>query len=474
MKDGDDDLRFSGYTAWRGTVPASDLPPEVVKNLRTAYPDFGNCLYFIWGPPGKSAVLYDIGKGLINWLVYDVETCPNGKPKAPPGRTTTTATPEDIQQLQDRALEEWGPALRALIQATPNPFQNDIYDIKTPLASFVYQRHQHTHPNSANTDNYPSSNSDNNGMCILGDAAHPISPHCAKGSNLAIHDAYVLACAAQNATSVSELLQTYSSSRVEDCRTTVLLSRHLGRLRNRMAPLLVTTKNTGGTTIPDGKLLLEVPATTTIIPTTPQDVESLVRLAELPTFVTLPRGSRVFDPTWEFIQNQVPKEKRGYCLSDDDNSATTFAAPLAIAQVNHISLETTQVDKLVGFYQQVLGLSVLPTRPNFGFGGAWLQLPGPGGMTLHVIECDPVKPPTVHGPPTTTQHGTTSSIPERFIRRSHHVALTVLDIEQAEATLRAHHVAFAINKVPDTCIEQLFLYDPDGNGIEIGNFGLHE
>lgn len=108
------------------------------------------------------------------------------------------------------------------MEHTPDPFQNDIYDIRVPMTAM------------ASTSN----NNSNNNICILGDAAHPISPHCAKGSNLAIHDAYVLACAAQHASSLEEMLELYSSQRVDDCRHTALLSRYLGRLRNMMPPLL--------------------------------------------------------------------------------------------------------------------------------------------------------------------------------------------------------------------------------------------
>ena len=92
-------------------------------------------------------------------------------------------------------------------------------------------------------------------------------------------------------------------------------------------------------------------------------------------------------------------------------------------------------------------------------------------MALHIIERDPEKPGVTKQDDDSTK-SQQPAVPERFIRRSHHVALTVPDIEAAKSTLRSHGIEFAINKVPDTSIQQLFLYDPDGNGIEIGNFGL--
>ena len=422
--DADDDLRFAGYTAWRGTIPEKDLPPSVVQQLRSEYPHFSNCLYFIWGPPGKSAVLYDIGNGLVNWLLY--ETCDN--PKAPPGRTTTTATSYDVQELKQQAKAQWGPGLGGVIEYTPEPFQNDIYDIRNPLKTLQGINNQR--------------------LCAVGDCAHPITPHCAKGSNLAIHDAYILAQSAQHATAVEDMLQEYSRRRIQDTRTTVLLSRHLGRIRKGM-PLMT----------PSGQPLSNNVLLHTERPQNAESFRSQVYRGGLAT-ATIPLGGdcdKSFEPIWKFLEDHIPTEKRGFCL---DRSPP----PLQITDVNHISRETEHVDRLVQFYTKVLGLPMLP-RPDFGFGGAWLALPG--GKQLHIIECDPEKPAANTSTPAAVLP------PERFIRRGHHMALTVPDIERAKATLTAHKISFAINKVPGTAIEQLFVYDPDGNGIEIGNFAIH-
>jgi hypothetical protein len=129
-------------------------------------------------------------------------------------------------------------------------------------------------------------------------------------------------------------------------------------------------------------------------------------------------------------------------------------------------LENQNLDRLVGCYQDVLGLKPL-SRPNFGVGGSWLQLPR--GVALRTIEQDSDKPTPTDG---TNPNINQVQAPGRFIRRSRHVALKVVDIEGAKATLRAHSVTFAVNQVPDTTIEQLLLYDPDRNGIEIGNFDI--
>ncbi|CAB9529453.1 Inherit from strNOG: FAD binding domain [Seminavis robusta] len=445
----ENDMRFAGYTAWRGTVPEKDLPASVQTALRTEYPDFGNCMYFIWGPMGKSAVLYHIGNGLVNWLVY--ECCDH--PTAPPGLTVTTATPDDIAALQQSAKGEWGDALGGVIQCTPAPFQNDIYDIQTPLSHFTNAHHN---------------------MCLLGDAAHPITPHAVKGSNLAIHDAFVLGCAAEHATNIQELLQLYNQRRVDDCRNMVLLSRHLGRMRNGMPPMAPN-----GTTM----LLSNEPW--------PRPTDAITFQIDINTLTGVPTATlpchkssseeNAMEPVWEFMQQHIAPSERGFWLrrgdtadvtemmsdeddSDDndcdDNNDNTKPPSLQIIEVNHISLETEHVERLVAFYQNVLGLKPLP-RPDFGFGGAWLRLAG--GQALHIIERDPDKP-------SCNEEQEHALVPERFIRRSRHIALTVLDIESAKLILQAHDITFAVNHVPGTAIEQLFLYDPDGNGVEIGNF----
>jgi hypothetical protein len=62
---------------------------------------------------------------------------------------------------------------------------------------------------------------------------------------------------------------------------------------------------------------------------------------------------------------------------------------LAVVGLNHVSIETSDVARLRAFYAQVVGLQELK-RPDFGFGGAWLQLSP--SVALHIIERDPLKP----------------------------------------------------------------------------------
>merc|ERR1712113_1240015 len=97
------------------------------------------------------------------------------------------------------------------------------------------------------------------------------------------------------------------------------------------------------------------------------------------------------------------------------------------------------------------------------FETAWLQLPG--GVQMHLIASNPAKPPDSIGIVTDSALTNGGSNPERFIRRCHHLALTVQDIDQAKRVLEARGIPYAVNSVPGTPIMQLFVYDPDGNGV---------
>ncbi|CAE8600706.1 unnamed protein product [Polarella glacialis] len=436
-----DEMRFAGYAAWRGTAREAALPPALRDAFRAAFPHFSNCLYFVMcEEPRQSCVVYDIGDGLWNWLIYENRS----QPVAETGRTTSAPEPEDIARLRANARSHWGEALGGLIEVTEDPFWTDIYDIQTPLKAF--------HPRRT------TGGDDISNVALLGDAAHPTTPHMAKGSNMALHDAFALAAAAASATSLPDMLEAYSASRAQECARTVLLSRHLGRLRNGLLPLpaSVAASVMGVSSVP---LLQPQPATAAAL-------LAQVREAGLPTR-TLPVGG-AFQEVWQLVEEKLPREvQRGFFLEQP--------GPLSITMVNHISRETCDVERLASFYREVLGLAQIP-RPDFGFGGAWFQLPGGGkSTTLHIIQRDPQKPSAAAGE--TLQDaadllGAGCRAPERFIRRSHHLALTVQDIEAAKRGLTAHGIGYAVNAVPGTQVVQLFVYDPDGNGIEIGNFDV--
>ena len=70
-------LAWRGYFTWRGVLPSTQCPPAVEAALRSAYPDLGRCLYFVTtdatlavGGRPQHFVLYELGGGLLNWVLY--------------------------------------------------------------------------------------------------------------------------------------------------------------------------------------------------------------------------------------------------------------------------------------------------------------------------------------------------------------------------------------------------------------------
>jgi glyoxylase I family protein len=107
--------------------------------------------------------------------------------------------------------------------------------------------------------------------------------------------------------------------------------------------------------------------------------------------------------------------------------------------VHHVSINVHDATESVEFYTGVLGLTERSDRPEFGFGGAWLDL---GGQQVHLIEA---AVPTDHG---------------------QHVAMRVADIDAAVAALRRRGIEVSDPK-PVATSRQCFLHDPSGNLIEL-------
>lgn len=107
--------------------------------------------------------------------------------------------------------------------------------------------------------------------------------------------------------------------------------------------------------------------------------------------------------------------------------------------VHHVSINVADVDAALAFYVDVLGLTVRPGRPDFGFGGAWLDA---GGQQVHLIEAP--------GPED----------------RGQHFALHVANLDATIADLRAGGTTIS-DASPVGTGRQAFLHDPSGNLIEI-------
>jgi glyoxylase I family protein len=110
--------------------------------------------------------------------------------------------------------------------------------------------------------------------------------------------------------------------------------------------------------------------------------------------------------------------------------------PLA---VHHVSINVDDVDAALDFYTGILGLTARADRPDFGFGGAWLDA---GGQQVHLIE---------------------GTVPEG---NGEHFALLVADLAETIAELRERGVTVS-DSMPVGRGDQAFLHDPAGNLIEL-------
>lgn len=111
--------------------------------------------------------------------------------------------------------------------------------------------------------------------------------------------------------------------------------------------------------------------------------------------------------------------------------------------VHHVSVNVSDVDRSIAFYTDVLGGVVRDDRPDFDFGGAWIDL---GGTQVHLIE---------------------AAVPPNL---GQHFAILVDDIDDAVAELRGQglEVKEAWIVGPD---RQTFVTDPDDNVIELHQLG---
>ncbi len=121
---------------------------------------------------------------------------------------------------------------------------------------------------------------------------------------------------------------------------------------------------------------------------------------------------------------------------------------MSITSLDHVNITTTDLDKSVAFYVEILGLK-LGERPPFDFPGAWLY--AGSAPIVHLVV----------GKPQTPRH--TGPID--------HVALRGYDFLGLKERLRDQSIDYEERDIPDSDLHQIFVYDPDGVKVEI-NFSI--
>lgn len=107
--------------------------------------------------------------------------------------------------------------------------------------------------------------------------------------------------------------------------------------------------------------------------------------------------------------------------------------------VHHVSINVSDPEASIDFYTRVLGGTVRDDRPDFGIGGAWIDL---GAAQVHLIE---------------------TSVPPNL---GQHFAIRYADLDAVVAELRAQGIEID-DPSPVGRGRQTFLRDPDGNGVEL-------
>ena len=169
---------YSGYVAWRGTLPERELPAATRARLGDAItyqvmPGSHILVYPIPGPHGELAE----GDRLVNFVWYvnvtqgealgELMTGRDGVRRAvslPPG----AAADEAVAVMRRSARARLAPALAEVACGVAEPFVQAVYDIGVPTMAFGR-------------------------VCLIGDAAFAVRPHAAAGTAKAAADGWALA-----------------------------------------------------------------------------------------------------------------------------------------------------------------------------------------------------------------------------------------------------------------------------------------
>ncbi|KAG2300597.1 hypothetical protein Bca52824_037069 [Brassica carinata] len=198
-------LRYSGYCAWRGVFDFSgDENSETVAGIKREYQDLGRCLYFDLARDTHS-VFYELINKRLNWIWYVNQPEPELKSNS----VTLKVSQEMINRMHQEADTIWIPELARLMKETKEPFLNVIYD-SDPLERIFWGN-----------------------VVLVGDAAHPTTPHGLRSTNMSVLDAEVLGrclgkCGPEN---LSLGLEEYQRIRLPVVSEQVLYARRLGRIK---------------------------------------------------------------------------------------------------------------------------------------------------------------------------------------------------------------------------------------------------
>lgn len=116
-----------------------------------------------------------------------------------------------------------------------------------------------------------------------------------------------------------------------------------------------------------------------------------------------------------------------------------------ISGIQHASFIIADLDRALDFYHGVLGMAIVPDRPDLDYPGAWLQIQQ---QQIHLLQLP--NPDPVEGRP---QHG----------GRDRHVAFGTSNLDSLVARLKTAGITYTLSR---SGRRALFCRDPDGNALE--------
>ena len=169
---------YSGYVAWRGTLPEQALPAATRRRLGDSltYQVLKDSHVLVYPIPGPDGAL-TVGDRLVNFVWYvnvaegaDLEKLMTGRDgirrvvSLPPG----AATDQAVTAMREAATRELAWPITEVVTGVDEPFVQVVYDIAVPR--MVLGR-----------------------ACLIGDAAFAVRPHAAAGTAKAAADGCALA-----------------------------------------------------------------------------------------------------------------------------------------------------------------------------------------------------------------------------------------------------------------------------------------
>jgi catechol 2,3-dioxygenase-like lactoylglutathione lyase family enzyme len=118
-------------------------------------------------------------------------------------------------------------------------------------------------------------------------------------------------------------------------------------------------------------------------------------------------------------------------------------------KLNHVNVHTTNVERLVEWYDRVLGMPA-GDRPPFPFPGAWLYCGD--NAVVHLVGVDKLPP-------------------HEGMLRLEHFAFDAVGLKEFLARLAREKVPYDGRKVQGAEGVQINIHDPDGNHIHVDFYG---